>query len=52
MQPTLLIGLGGTGAYVIADTLAKLLETPATTERLATQFSSCTLTLIRTFPKT
>jgi len=34
MQPTLLIGLGGTGAYVIADTLAKLLETPATTEKV------------------
>lgn len=34
MQPTLLIGLGGTGAYVIADTLAKLLENPATTERV------------------
>lgn len=34
MQPTLLIGLGGTGAYVIADTLAKLLENPATTEKV------------------
>lgn len=40
MQPTLLIGLGGTGAHVIADTLAKLLENPATTEKVgsAVQF--------------
>lgn len=34
MQPTLVIGLGGTGAYVIADTLAKLLENPATAEKI------------------
>lgn len=38
MQPTLLIGLGGTGAYVIADTLAKLLENPATGEGVGNAF--------------
>jgi len=34
MQPTLIIGLGGTGAQVIAGTLAKLLENPATAEHV------------------
>jgi hypothetical protein len=38
MQPTLLIGLGGTGAYIIADVLAKMLENPATTERVGNAF--------------
>jgi len=38
MQPTLLIGLGGTGAYIIADVLAKMLENPATAERVGNAF--------------
>lgn len=38
MQPTLLIGLGGTGAHVIAYTLEKLLENPATAEKVGNAF--------------
>ena len=34
MQPTLIIGLGGTGAHVVAGTLAKLLENPSTAEQI------------------
>ena len=38
MQPTLFIGLGGTGAYVIADVLAKLLENLTTAEGVGSIF--------------
>lgn len=38
MQPTLIIGLGGTGSHVIADTLAKLLENSATAEKVGNAF--------------
>jgi len=34
MQPTLIIGLGGTGAHVVAGALAKLLENSSTTEQV------------------
>lgn len=34
MQPTLIIGLGGTGARIVAGTLAKLLENSSTTEQV------------------
>lgn len=34
MQPTLIIGLGGTGAHVVSGTLAKLLENLSTTEQV------------------
>ncbi len=34
MQPTLVVGLGGTGAHIVAGVTAKLLETPSTAEHV------------------
>lgn len=38
MQPVLLIGLGRTGAHVVAGALAKLLEGPSTTKKVGYPF--------------